>query len=172
MRAQLKDIAFTRTGETILTIATREQCQDLFDELHGADVSVTIKKYRVKRSLDANAYFWALLDKLAEKTQIPKEDLYKNFIRNIGGNSSVVCVQDVAVSKLREAWSKNGLGWFSETLPSKIEGCTNVLLYYGSSTYDSAQMNRLINLTVDSCKEQGVETMPPSELNSLLEAWE
>ena len=60
----------------------------------------------------------------------------------------------------------------SETSPSKIDGCTNVILYYGSSEYDTRQMSRLINLIVEDCKIQGIETMTPDELSALLDRWE
>lgn len=66
----------------------------------------------------------------------------------------------------------NGLGWFAETFPSKINGCTNVVLYYGSSTYDTKQMSALIDVAVESCKGLGIETMPPAELAALEASWQ
>ena len=64
------------------------------------------------------------------------------------------------------------MGWMVETFPSKIKGCTNAILYYGSSTYDKAQMGQLIDLIVQECKQQGIETMTPRELAMLKEAWD
>ena len=113
-----------------------------------------------------------LVSKLAEKLRIPKEEIYKETIRNIGGNSEIVCVKTSAVDKLCQGWQKNGVGWITETFPSKLEGCTNVILYYGSSTYDSKQMSDLISIVVQDCKEQGIETMTPAELSLLLDGWE
>ncbi|MCD7927330.1 MAG: hypothetical protein LUF80_00470 [Oscillospiraceae bacterium] len=133
--------------------------------------TVTVKPRRKRRSLDANAYLWVLLDKLAAALSLPKTEIYRSMIREIGGNSATVCAVDAAVDSIREAWGHNGLGWISDTLPSKIEGCTNVVLYYGSSTYDTRQMSRLIDMAVQECKAQGIETMPPEELQSLMEAW-
>lgn len=171
MKARLKDLSFTRDGETVLSIVTREDCRALWDELNQGDVEVTVKKFRKKRSLDANAYCWLLLDKLSAVTGIPKLDLYINAVRTVGGNTEVVCVRDQAVNKLREAWKNNGVGWISETMPSKIPGCTNVILYYGSSTFDTAQMSRMIDYIVDDCKTVGIETMPPEKLEAMLESW-
>ena len=54
-----------------------------------------------------------------------------------------------------------------QAVPSKIDGCTNVILYYGSSTYDTAQMHRLIELIVQECKEQDIETLTPEGLERL-----
>lgn len=141
------------------------------DDLRGKDVEVTIKKHRQKRSLDANAYAWVLMDKLAAAVGRPKMEIYKDAVLEVGGNTDIVCVQDRAVDKLRESWSKNGAGWLTETMPSKIDGCTNVILYYGSSSFDTAQMSRLIDNLVQDCIAVGIETMSPDKLNALLGGW-
>lgn len=133
----------------------------------GKTYTVEIKEKTKKRSREANAYAWALLDKLAAKLHIPKEDIYRDVIKNIGGNNETVCVQNKAVERLCEGWKRNGIGWVFDTFESKIEGCTNVILYYGSSTYDSAQMHRLIDLIVQECKQQNIETLTPEELARL-----
>lgn len=131
-----------------------------------------IVKRKKRRSTDANAYFFALADKLAEKLSIPKTEIYRNYIKEIGGVSETVCVKDEAVEKLCEGWRHNGLGWQTDTLPSKIKGCTNVILYYGSSTYNTEQMSRLISMVVEDCKIQGIETRTPDEIANMLSLWE
>ena len=98
--------------------------------------------------------------------------IYRALVRDIGGNSTTICAQNKTVDKLRENWQANGLGWITDTLESKIDGCTNVVLYYGSSTYDTVQMSRLINLLVQECKAQGIDTKTPSELAALMEEYE
>jgi len=159
----------------VLTVEINEDTQTLFqmfDELKAAEkLTIKIGKYKKKRSLDANAYAWVLMSRIAEKLNIPKSEIYRSAIKEIGGNSDTVCVQDKAVQSLCDGWSRNGLGWMTETMPSKLEGCTNVTLYYGSSTYDTAQMSRLINIIVDECRQLGIETKSKEELDSLLGQW-
>lgn len=162
------------SGKSILTLEVNEKndFKLLVDEMRGKDkLSIEVKLWRAKRSLDANAYFFVLADKLAEKLGTSKIEVYRECIKNIGGNSTVVCVKNSAVERLCSSWQANGLGWCYETTQSKIEGCTNVILYYGSSTYDTAQMSRLIDNVVQECKEQGIETMPPQELERLVQMW-
>ena len=171
MKARLHDLSLARDGGYLLTIATRENVGALYDELHETDVDGTVKKHREKRSLDANAYFWVLVDRLAEKTQIPKTDIYRRYIREIGGNHEMVCVIDSAVEKLRNGWEHNGLGWQTDTMPSRVLGCTNVILYYGSSTYNTRQMSHLIDMAVQDCKAVGIETLTPQQLDALKEDW-
>lgn len=132
---------------------------------------ITVKQYRRKRSLDANAYCWVLIDKLAEETGLSKSDIYRSAVREIGGNSEIICVRDSAVEKLCKGWEHNGEGWQTATSKSKLDGCTNVTLYYGSSVYDTKQMSRLIDNIVQDCKALGIETMTPAELHLLKEGW-
>lgn len=143
----------------------------LIASLNDKAYVVEVKEYHKRRSLDANAYCWVLLDKLSEALNTPKTEIYRQAIKEIGGNTQTVCVQDKAVEKLCEGWSHNGIGWVTDVTPSKINGCTNVILYYGSSTYDTAQMARLIDNIVQDCKAVGIETMTPQELESLKEQW-
>ena len=64
------------------------------------------------------------------------------------------------------------MGWITETTKSKLEGFTNIIAYYGSSSYNTTEMSRLIELIVQECKQQDIETMTQNELKSLLESWD
>ena len=142
-----------------------------FTSCDDKEYTLEIKEKKQKRSLDANAYFWTLCGKLAEATGIGKTDIYRSYIKEIGGNSDIVCVMEKAVDDFRRAWERNGTGWLTEAIPSKLEGCVNVVCYYGSSTYDTKQMSRLIELLVQDCKEAGIETMTPNEIAAMTAAW-
>ena len=159
----------------VLTFEVEANAQTLFqiyDELKAAEkLTIKVGKLRKKRSMDANAYCWVLISKIAEKTKIPKTEVYRQAIKEIGGNCDTVCVQDKAVQSLCDGWQRNGLGWQTDTFPSKIEGCTNVILYYGSSEYDTEQMSRLIESIVQDCQALGIETKSQAELDSLLSSW-
>lgn len=132
----------------------------------------SLAKAKKRRSLDANAYAWVLIDKIAAAMRLGKEEVYRNAIRDIGGNSEVVCVQTRALDTMKRCWERNGLGWQVDTMPSKIPGCVNAVLYYGSSAYSVHQMSVLIDRLVQDAKALDIETMPPDKLNGLLEAWD
>lgn len=84
------------------------------------DKQYEVKEYKKKRSLDSNAYAWVLLGELQDKLHIPKEDIYRDLIKNIG-SYEILPVKNEAVEKFRQAWSKNGIGWITETMKSKLE---------------------------------------------------
>ena len=164
----MREIRFKK-ADTVRVIAELASYIDSLD--NEKDYILTIKEYRQKRSLNANSYAWTLMDKLAEKLRIAKTDIYRSYIKEIGGNNTLVCVQDAALDDLLRNWEQKGTGWLAETEKSKLDGCTNVRLYYGSSTYDTAQMSRLIELIVQDCKENGIETLTPEELSRMNDEW-
>ena len=133
-------------------------------------LNIELKKYRQKRSLDANAYMWVLVSKIQEKLNLPKEEIYKDAIKNIGVYE-IIPVKNEAVERFIEAWKHNGLGWVCETTKSKLDGFTNIIAYYGSSTYNTKEMSRLVDLIVQECKQLDIETMTPEELSRLKEEW-
>lgn len=162
----------TNKPQLILEINEVNDFKLLVNELKDREkLSIEVKPFRQKRSLDANAYAWVLMDRLAEKLNMSKEAIYREYIKHIGGNSETACVRNATVKRLCELWMKHGIGWQTDTFPSKIEGCTNVILYYGSSTYDSAQMARLIDLIVQDCKAQGIPTETPDEIERMKALW-
>ena len=112
-----------------------------------------------------------MCDRLAEKLRLSKTEIYRSYVKEIGGNNDIVCCIYKAVPELREAWEGRGLGWLTETEESKLEGCTNIRLYYGSSTYDRDQMSRLIELCKQDCIENDIPTWDEDELQRLCEEW-
>jgi len=112
-----------------------------------------------------------LLGELQNTLNIPKEEIYRDLIRNIG-SYEIIPVKNEAVERFRQAWSKNGLGWITETIKSKLNGFTNIVAYYGSSTYDTKEMTRLIEMLVEECKQFRIETKPKAEIDSLLKEWD
>ena len=116
---------------------------------------------RKGRSLDANAYAWVLLDRLAAHYGIPKNDVYQEEIKTIGGVSDVLCIVSKAADDFCRRWESKGTGWMA----------VKVTVWYGSSTYDVEQMSRLIDQIVADCREANIETLTPQELAALKSRW-
>ena len=171
MVGRLKDISINPDGSQDITVTVKSDFRNAYDELKDKDINIEIKKYSKKRSLDSNALAWVLIDKLAEKLRMKKIEVYQHAIRDIGGVWDIVCVQDAAVEQLCSGWKAHGMGWMTECSKSKIPGCTNVTLWYGSSVFDTKQMSDLINNLIQDCNEQGIPTMTQDEVNKSLALW-
>ncbi len=172
MIGRLKDLSFGRNGEQHITLTVKADFCEEFDRLKDYEVSFEIKRHRKSRSLDANAYAWVLIDKIAETTDETRETVYREAIRSIGGVSEIVCVQDQAKDALCRLWESKGTGWLCEELPSKLDGCTNMVLYAGSSVYDTAQMSRLIDHLIQDAQALGIPIDTPDQIANRLSLWE
>lgn len=170
MRGRLLDLTISLDGKQRLTIELDADFRAEYENLRDADIDLTVKKYRYKRSSGANAYAWVLIDKIAEKTRRSKTEVYRNAIRDIGGVSEVVCCRNQAVRTMKDLWQRNGIGWQVEELDSKIPGCTNLVLYKGSSVYDTKQMSQLIDSLVQDARAIGIETR--QDIESLLKEYD
>ena len=131
--------------------------------------TITITPEKKKRSLDANSYAWSLIQKLAVVLNIPKEKVYREIIRG-WGDFYCITLSESDAAALEDKWSTKGIGWIAEPMWTNC-GQTCLMLYPGSSTYDTKQMSRFIDAIIEECKEQGIETMTPAELEALKEEW-
>lgn len=132
-----------------------------------------IKQHREKRSLDANAFCWLLLGKLSAVLQIPPKEIYRQYIPDVGENFIIVPIHKDKIKQWEQDWCKGHDGRVIEDMgPCRsIKAHHNIKCFRGSSEYDSAQMARLIDMIVQDCKDQGIETMTPDKVALLKEEW-
>lgn len=168
MKAKIIDYDFTSNR---VVLEFEPDFSDTFDKYHDKDVNVEFKVWRPKRSGAANRYMWVLIDKIAHAMHITKNEVYRDAIKEIGGVSEVLVMLDSAVDKFEKVWCSYGLGWQVEKIPIG-DGRTNVIAYYGSSTFDREQMSQLIENLIFAATNLGINTdTPDKELwwESLLE---
>ena len=134
-----------------------------------SEYTVSIKRRKKKRSLDANAYMWVLLRELAFKVENSPIELYKHYVRGFG-QYYVIPVREDAIEAFSKVWSSHGIAWFVDDIGPcrRTAGYHNLKAYYGTSEYDTKAMSRLIDEVVLDCKAQGIETMSREEINYLL----
>lgn len=152
----------------MLTLQSPQEIADLKEVVSkGKLLSAEIKPYRAKRSLNSNAYLWVLLEKLATALHTTKDELYLLMLDRYGVFTHMI-VKPLAAERIIAEWrTVRNLGEVT------INGQQGVQLqcYFGSSTYDSAEMARLIDGVVSECKECGIETLPPDEIARLNQEW-
>lgn len=164
-KCKIKELMLTTDGKCAVTVILPRSFLEQYDEYKDKDLRLKLCPWRNKRSKDANAYFWELCGQLSAKLNIPPRDIYRILVKEVGGNYEVTPIKNEAVDSWVEVWESRGIGWVCEPCgKSQIDGYTNVINYFGSSEYDTAQMSRLIGLIIQECKNNGIETATPSEL--------
>lgn len=162
------------SGKMLLSLEINEQ-RDLlegYDELASREkLSIELKPFREKRSLDANAYMWKLLGELSAVLNLGNEEVYRHYVREMGVYE-IIPVKSKFVERFCAAWRREGIGWMAEPMrDSKIEGYVNLMCFYGTSIYDQAEFSRLLNQVVEDCKAQGIQTEPQERIDALVEAY-
>lgn len=179
MNGRLKDLSYSRSGENVLTITTRESCKALWDKLGGGEIAFTIKKRTQPRSLNANNYAWSLIEKLAVALRSDKDTVYEELLRSYGTGDTYT---DDAGHECKVIFSlQEGIppekvskyGHYAVIGDGYIAG--KHFIHYraikGTSEYSTKEMSAFLDGLISECKEQGIETATPEELARYKDEW-
>lgn len=135
----------------------------------GKPYELLIRPVRVKRSLDANAYYQALLDQLKDVLHRDRDELHFDLLRRYGqtavdseGNKLIFSIiSQIDGTKISKYVEVIGHG--------KVDGkdFTHYRVLKGSSEMDTREFSILLEGLIDECKLQGIETLTPAELEKL-----
>ena len=136
------------------------------------DKVFSISEYRKKRSLDANAYFHVLCDKIAKKMSLSHTEIHNRMIADYG------CIDEELKNIILDAeipWETiNTIHLRPTTATRVMDNGKLYRVYYvmrGSHTYNTLEMSHLIKGTVAEAEQLGIETMTPAEVTRLMELW-
>ena len=140
----------------------------------GKTLSVEIKEYREQRSLDANAYFHVLVNKIAEALRIGEDECKRQLVLDYGtiatDERGVVvgfkAMEGVPVEKICK-YAKE-----YEECEENGKPFIKYIVYKETHTLDKAEMARLIDGTVEEAKHLGIETKTPTELAEMMSLME
>lgn len=177
LKAKLTGIALDyKTGLPRLEFTTVEKVRlDLLEELKDVILSVSVKKWRRKRSLDSNAYFHVLAAKIAEKLNTSLTEAKNHMIADYGQYERIDGSLMPIIMNDSIAWEKLDTIHVRPTTATRTLDDGKLYRVYhvmrGSHTYDSAEMARLIEGTISEAKALGIETATPEELRKMAELW-
>lgn len=162
-----KDIV---SGKMRITFMANEEMNIIngYEELKLVDkLAIIAKKFRNKRSLDANGYMWVLLQKMAEVLKTDKWTLYLKMLKQYGQFTYIV-VKPGVVDHMKSQWRECEVVGDIEVNGVKA---VQMLCYFGSSTYNTKEMSVLIDNIVQEAQELGISTISPTELKEMKERW-
>lgn len=168
------------TGCSFVTCETDEKIAPQLKLLQGIPVTVEIKKFKQKRSLDANAYYWLLLTRLGDKLNLSKPHLHNILLRRYGQPEIidgkmiylVLPDSDFGAHKADEADTYHIKPTTEVKAGKNGELFRTYVMLRGSSTYNTEEMAHLIEGLISECKEVGIETATPEELTRMLALYE
>lgn len=159
-----------------MTGNTQQVLMWLFDMDKDAVWDIEPHKERKGRSLNANSYFHVLVQKLAQAQQPPVSlAKCKNMMiaaygqpEYIDGQQAII-KSNVPQEKMQEIeYLHTALVKISEENGTE---CYFYRIYRGTHTYNNVEMQKLIEGVVQECKDAGIETATPAEVQKMIEVW-
>ncbi len=141
----------------------QEIIQWLFDQ--DKNKKFEVKEYHKKRSLNANAYAWALIGKIADVLRNSKDEIYLEMLKKYGQSEIVSVLSDINVTGYFK--------YFEEIATVKLQGknFTHYKVFKGTSEYNTAEMAVFIDGVISEADELGIDTLPPNEIEKIKSLW-
>lgn len=172
----LDSVMLDLAGGTVSTLHVNERSmiQKALADLKDKKVSIEIKQYREKRSLNANAYAWQLMGQIAEKMDIGNDEVYHMMLSQYG-TSEVDAEGNMVVFSLRSDIELHGDFWVHSAPIGTGEVKGNTFTHYrmikGSSEYDTKEMSRLVDGIVQEAQQLDIDTSTPDEIALMKSRW-
>lgn len=141
----------------------QEIIQWLFDQ--DKNKKFEIKEHHKKRSLNANAYAWALIGKIADVLRNSKDEIYLEMLKKYGQSEIVSVLSDINVTGYFK--------YFEEMATVKLQGknFTHYKVFKGTSEYNTAEMAVFIDGVISEADELGIDTLPLNEVEKIKSLW-
>lgn len=159
------------TKKPMITFIVNENL-DGIEFLDGKDLKIKVIKATKPRSLDANAYFHVLCDKLRLKLGLSMAHMKNILITSYGQieyieegqpliyktNAPLEYIQELEAAHMKFLYQgDDGAYWYK--------------VYRGSHTYNTHEMHQLLEGTIREAQDQGIETKTPDELLRMEMLW-
>jgi hypothetical protein len=150
----------------MLEINELNDFKQLVDDMNEKDkLSIEIKEYRAKRSLNSNAYAWLLIGKIADVIRAGKDEIYFKMLKRYGQSELISVLSHIPIEHYVKYYEEAG----ESTLNGKL--FTHYRVYKGSSDFDSREMSIFIDGVVGEAKDLGIQTETPDEIAKMKALW-
>ena len=137
----------------------------MMDELNNKTLSIEVKPYRAKRSLNANNYAWKIITEIANIVRASKDEIYLKMLKRYGQSDLISVLSHIPVEHYFKYYEEGG--------QSEVNGkmFTHYRVFKGSSEFDSREMAIFIDGVVSEAKELGIQTETPEQLAEMKSLW-
>ena len=117
-----------------------------------------IKLWKEKRSLDQNAYYWLLLNRLARTLGYDNDQVHDWMLRSYGVHDVLLVDANVPLCDYFDHYDVLMTGYVDGRLYNHVR------VFKGSSKMDRTEFSHLLEGLIQECRQQGIETRTPAEV--------
>lgn len=169
LKATITDFIVLADGRQRITFETKDDFRGEYDRLKDKDIAIEPKVYRRARSLDANAYFHVLVNRIAAALASGDDEVKRDLVVRYGTPETDEDGNTVGAMLPAGADMGRYYPYYRNYRTMEMNGRTYCcyLFYKRTRDMNSAEMSRLIDGAVSEAKALGIETMTPDELKAL-----
>lgn len=187
-----------KTGKWNILLSLENYPAEEINDLLDCEIAIRLNKCRNKRSLDANAYFYVLVNKIAERAKLSDIEVHDKLL----SQNLAYVIENGAVDWIVADWKSNAhrlvklavtehgkqqFKYYYDSLQdvalnkpngepyrdSEGNPKTSRIFWHikGSHEMDTKEMARLIDATVAEAKDLGIETMTPADIEKMKQMW-
>ena len=132
---------------------------------------IILKPVSKKRSLNANGYYWVLLEKLAGSLQANKKEIHRQMLARYGVTDLDSEGKPIMFQMLADI-DPLELGEIYVDPVDFNNGYVTYRVLKGSSKMDTKEFSNLLEGLISECRELGIEVLPDEELQRLFQVQE
>ena len=120
-----------------------------------------IKENSRHRTLTQNAYAWSLINELANKLNLSKEETYLKMLKDYGQSTILSILKEVDI---------NGFFKYYEIIgKSELKGkiFIHIKVFKGSSQFNTKEMAIFLNGIIQECESVVIPTLTEEQIKSL-----
>ena len=174
LKANKIDFSTKSNGDMVVELIVKDYqdkriMQHSYDKLKDlTELSVEVKKFTHKRSLSANGYMWAILQKMAVVLKTTKEELYIECLKKYSKFCYLIAKPDNYESVMEEWRASEYIG------EVEVNGKKGIQLrcYFGSSSLNTKEFSHLLEMILLEAKELDIETLDDIQQKELMKKYE
>lgn len=126
------------------------------------NIEFEIKEYKQKRSLNANAYYFHLLNEIASKMRISKEELHLKYLKEHG--------QTMLIPLLPEQNPSGYFKYYEEHSKATINGKEAIYykVFMPSSEMSSLHFSILLDGVIEDARSLDIEILEDKKIEEML----
>ena len=158
------------TCETVIMFTMNEKAAlSEVDKIKDIEkLRIEAVQYRKKRSLDANGMFWSCVGEIAKALRCDKWEVYLQMLKRYG-QYTYICVKPHMVDAMKAQWRECEVVGEVDINGQKA---IQMLVYFGSSTYNTQEFSVLLDGVISEMKEIGLQPPASREMQEALKQWE
>ena len=163
MKGRIVDYVMTFGGKQRITLELDSDFREGYEALKEAELDISIKKWRVKRSKDANAYFHVLVNQIAVARGLSDDEVKRDLVVQYGTIARDEDGMKIAF-KLPAAVDVDNIYPYTRMYKEIEESGKSFkcyLVYKQTREMDSKEMSHLIEGAITVAQELNIDTDTP-----------